>query len=426
MDFRELRQMGNDRENASWKPDPVPLLPGEQVKIPGTENTLIINLRRQIPPFIDKASFEREIRPYLYEHESILINSYFKPAVGKSGYYAFKSVISGFSKTYLAGKMDSGGIGEDDHQFIRDMYEENPEGSFVCRKDLTELEEIRLLKIFAEQTLFVNDNEKTRISSILDRFEIAGRRDAYFANLYVNPAHPHYIAHPDDRVPVSLCVEALRSFAMACSQVYGKASPEDFQVLFKSFGNEFNGFTELKNPVKFCAEVQGKKTNPSGQWTYCELKIEIIQDNEVTSRIKFEGTGVSTPRFERSRQMQTDRMSQFRYSPRRDSQYSFYLRNPLEDRYMVADLVNISLGGFMVSMPRECRNAFENNIPYGFYLFVNSHTFIQGRGELTWKEERGNQVVYGFRIVEIPEDDLAGLKRVLEKDFSIVTKRGIF
>jgi hypothetical protein len=101
----------------------------------------------------------------------------------------------------------------------------------------------------------------------------AGETGSSFT-LVVDTSHPHFFDHPQDHVPGTLMLEALRQSAVAVAAPVLGAAPQGLVVT--SCSTDFKRYVELGRPAT-CHVTPGRPTLPVLGGPSLPLEIEIRQ-----------------------------------------------------------------------------------------------------------------------------------------------------
>lgn len=253
------------------------------------ENVLVCNLRRAIPIKIEKSVFENIVLSNVNKNEiELILNNYIlhqdNLSEGKKSYFIMHNIPYFIKNTHFE-------ILKDQLDLLPQYYDKDKENNYyILKEEITEIEELSILKILNLQNQKIDYNKRKIISDIFEKIQDFRKDDIFFANMLANGNHPFFFEHPVDHVPGMMIIEASRQFLIAISHLYGKIPLKGINFILSSIHVDFFNYLELNQPIIMIAQVNKVKRNKDGSWRNgIDLNVYFYQNNIKCTLINYIG-----------------------------------------------------------------------------------------------------------------------------------------
>ena len=401
-----------------------------------SENILIYNIRRTLPRKIYSDTFENLILPNLSSEEEKFIQRYYstesfiyllekKP--NEKPYYILHSLPHKIDINFGRKILDILKIDKKDQKiFLKYFYRDKERKYFLLKDNITESEELEILKILKKfRNWYISDSNKTKISGIFEKINFPGKKDVFFANMYIDLNHTFFFEHPNEHVPALMIIEAARQFLISCCHVYFKVPLKGVNFILSGMQSKFYSYLELNFPIKLMAKVNKIKYR-KGYLNHLNLDVNFYQNNKLSSSFNFTGSVIEKDVFKKLRDDKVNPNDKARFQPRSIFYYNIALRDKNKKKYL-CELLDISEEGFKV---KSDNSKIEHNISindfFEFFIFFQEIGFIHGECELRWTYKKEDFIVYGFKIFGMQDVDKDSLKEVIKKFCYAVESRDFY
>lgn len=400
------------------------------------ENVLVYNLRRALPVYLEKNTVDTIIRPQLSAEEEDIFNQFFtlhKPGEIELPEDSFwkdldeREVYLLFNIPHRLDLGENSQIGEisdkDMAELTKYYVKEESSEVFNLKKDISEIEEAAVVRILDNLNIHMSDEEKVKLSEILAKIEGLELTDVFFANLYNPSNHVFFYEHPNEHIPGMLIIEAIRQFYMACCHEFGKVPFKGSHFILNVLNSEFHNYVELNYPVRMKGEILAKKVGRPGFWSYSEMEITVIQNDEVCASFILRANVIQKRMFTRLRKDTATAEVSHRFHPKAKFYHRVSLWNEDKEEFLNAQLLDISLSGFRLEFDENTTlEGFDEN---EFTLCFEDVGFIKGKCKLLWKEEGDTRTFAGFKMSHISDKNMINLKESIKRYCYIIEKREI-
>ncbi|MCB1176761.1 MAG: PilZ domain-containing protein [Leptospiraceae bacterium] len=398
------------------------------------EDSLVSNIRRalqrEIPPDIFEKNIPSIIEPEEYE---FLLNYYEKRTDKKrNSVYFLRTIPQRLSRERARKYIEEGDITEEEKEYLLKFYVLNEkEQLYILQSNLTEADEIRILKMFNLKNFHINNVQKTMISEILEKVDTLAKKNVFFANLYIHPDHKFFSPPNLKHISGMQITEAARQFAIACHHKFGKVPFEDVTFLLQSITSEFYQYAKVSMPIKMRAILNELKLNKDGSWGYTDIEVTVYQENNEVSKVNTKATILPLKVYKR---LKTGQEEVYEIDPRFKLNEKF--RNNISIRYMEGDklqkwichIENFSKKGFQVKSEGRKPPIQFNNSELEFYLHFDLAGFAHGNCKMVWmKVDQNNddQFFVGFEITEMTKIDEENINEAISRYGRLIEEREI-
>ncbi|RPJ07226.1 MAG: hypothetical protein EHM28_07885 [Spirochaetaceae bacterium] len=398
------------------------------------ENVFLCNLRRILPLTIEKGLFENHIRNSVPEEDYGRLKKYYVLAAhgaedkkdgGETEYYAIRyyPVIKKLSVSdydMLVSEKNAAW----EKELIDSLYCKEKCGEswyYRLKEAITEPFDNFLLCALKRWDLFINSEERTFLSEILEKCVEIRRQGIFFANMFVNTCHPFFFEHPNEHVPAIMLIETVRQFLLACSHRYGNVPLEDSQIIVNYMNSKFMNYININFPVLFKSTTKDLKVNRHGYWQYQQVHAEVFQGHKRMAEFTFDGNCISSQLFQRIRRNQITELRKSRFVPMANAEYHLEIRHEGGKRAVTATLVNVSLEGILLKVRKEDYSDVDGIID--LMIFYGKEKMISGRYCKIWNGEHGDHMVIGCKSHELAENALKTLYELISRECMVMEKR---
>ncbi|MBN2352881.1 MAG: PilZ domain-containing protein [Spirochaetales bacterium] len=398
------------------------------------ENVFLCNLRRMVPLIIEKHVFDTVVKNTINEEEYALLVEFYKPYTPSRGNNEKKAQNHLYAIRYLPaiqylseGEYTSLLAEKKNHwekELIASLYVRQEDGEGVYYQlieDIAEPFDNFLVSSLKAWDLFVNYEEKTYLSAIMEKVPLSGKRNIFLANMFINTGHPFFFEHPNDHVPAIMLIETVRQFLLACSHQFGKVPFADTQIIINSMSCRFTSYVNMNYPVLFRSTTISLKTNRRGFWKCQEVLAEVFQGGKRLAEFRFTGNCIDSNLFSYIREDQIAELKQSRFIPLSDKPYRLHVRAAGSGRQAEATLVNLSMEGIGISVKGGAFDEKERLLDITLDE-VDGQT-IRGRYRIVWHSDHFGETVYGLRSVKMEEKDLEALHALICRQCIVEERR---
>jgi hypothetical protein len=398
------------------------------------EDSLLANCRRALQREFSAIDFENKIIPNLPDEElQFLLNYYEKrSSTSGEGYYLRTIPLRiSFERADLLLKESS--ISEEDKAFLLTLYQQNESiKKYELRKNITEADEVKILKMFNVKSLHISNVQRAMLSEILEKVEDIPKKNTFYANLYIPPKHKFFTPPNLKHISGMTLTEAARQLGIACCHLFGKVPLEDVTFLLQAINTDFYQYCKINMPVKIRAVLNEHKLNKDKSWNYVDYTISIFQENAEISRVTIRATILPLKVYKRLKSTQEE---VYEIDPRFQPSEKF--KNNISIRYFIGDTVkkwvcqieNFSRGGFMVrSEGAKPPEQLENAKDLQFFMHFDLAGFIHGKCENVWfrpSEEHEDCFFGGFKITDFTTIDKENLNEAISRYGRLIENREI-
>ncbi|HNK59351.1 MAG TPA: AfsA-related hotdog domain-containing protein, partial [Leptospiraceae bacterium] len=228
------------------------------------EDSLISNIRRALQREISVDLFEKIIHSQISEEEDQFLLNYYEKRKDKDGIeaYLLRTIPQRITRERASQYTEEGSITEEEKEYLFKFYTlDEGQQRYILQNNLTEADEIKILKMFNMRSLHINNVQKAMISEILEKVEELPKKEVFFANLYTPPDHKFFSPPNLKHISGMQITEAARQFAIACCHKFGKVPFEDVTFLLQSLTSEFFQYAKVNMPIKMRAIAKDLKLN---------------------------------------------------------------------------------------------------------------------------------------------------------------------
>ncbi|MCW7493432.1 pilus assembly protein PilZ [Leptospira sp. 2 VSF19] len=393
------------------------------------DDSFVSNIRRALPRMITAVVMEEHVFPNLSKEEIDFLLQYYAKKQDISGdYYQLKTIPYRIRKDSAERIVKEAAIDETQLEFISNFYQFDSElQQYVLKDKVTEADEIRILQIVKRRDYYVGNVEKSKISSIFERFAEIPKKDTFFANLYVPPNHKFFSPPNLKHISGMQIVEAARQFGIACNHMFGKVPFEGVTFLLLYLNSEFFQYAKMNMPIKLRAIAKETKFSKSGYWNYSKLEITAYQENQEITKIEMAASILPLKVYKRLKSTQEE---VYEIDPRFRvlDQFKNNISIRENGRNIVSTIENISSSGFMVRCSGIHPGELADSGQLEFFMHFDIVGFVHGTCILLWiKEDDNNEDTFfaGFRFEIISELDRANVKEAINRYGRLIEEREI-
>ncbi|HMV41163.1 MAG TPA: AfsA-related hotdog domain-containing protein [Leptospiraceae bacterium] len=400
------------------------------------EDSLISNIRRALQREISVDLFEKIIHSQISEEEDQFLLNYYEKRKDKDGIeaYLLRTIPQRITRERASQYTEEGSITEEEKEYLFKFYTlDEGQQRYILQNNLTEADEIKILKMFNMRSLHINNVQKAMISEILEKVEELPKKEVFFANLYTPPDHKFFSPPNLKHISGMQITEAARQFAIACCHKFGKVPFEDVTFLLQSLTSEFFQYAKVNMPIKMRAIAKDLKLNKDKSWSYVDIEISIYQENVEISKVKTVATILPLKVYKR---LKTGQEEVYEIDPR--FRLSEKFKNNISVRYLDGDktkkwvchIENFSKKGFMVhSEGADPPRQMANNDHLEFFMHFDLAGFVHGRCKMIWMKsdtEQEDNYYSGFEILDMTSIDQENLNEAISRYGRLIEEREIF
>ncbi len=241
--------------------------------------------------------------------------------------------------------------------------------------------------------------------------------------MFVDTLHSYYFEHPNEHVPGMMEIKALRQFAIAISHEYGTIPLSGYQIIISKLESVFHTFVELLYPITLQLEVPNLKVKHD-HWAYAEMKLEVIQNNQVATSVYIEASCVDLNLFGRMRADKYRALEKYRFYPIHDN-YRCFLRNVHSDTEIAVRICDLAVRGFLVEADIDDIGLINEDVTE-FRLKLDDFREIRGHGSLVRESITETGLNAAFQFDPLSDEDSQTLKMIITKHFKVVENRFVF
>jgi hypothetical protein len=405
------------------------------------ENVLIYNMRRALPRKIYTDIFENVVLPSLSPEDSKFLQKYYsqEPFIylleqkpDEKPYYILHSLPHEIDAKFAVNILNTLKIQDkEQRELLHFFYRDKDRNLFVLRENISESDELLILKILKKfRTWHISDDKKAKLSEILEKSPVLPKEDVFFSNMFVNLTHPFFFEHSNEHVPAMMTIEAARQFLIACCHVYGNIPIKGISFIMSDMNIKFDNYLELNFPIKMVANLNNLKTRRldsvtnARYWNEIDVTITIYQRNILAAEINFIGKSIKSDLFKTLRKDKYVYDQMPRFHPRYSNK-NITLININNNKKLLCEIVDISYNGFQLKYEKS--NDFfldsSKEEELEFIIFFQEIGFIHGRCRRIWFHERIDNNYSGFFITNIEKDDIENLKESIKRYCYVIEDR---
>lgn len=400
------------------------------------EDSLVSNIRRALQREVSAELFEKIIPSKVSEEEYQFLLNYYEKRKGKNGADAFllRTIPQRITRERARQYIEEGSISDEDKEYLFKFYTlDEAQQRYILQSNITEADEIKILKMFNMKSLHINNVQKAMISDILEKVEEVPKKDTFFANLYTPPEHKFFSPPNLKHISGMQITEAARQFAIASCHKFGAVPFEDVTFLLQSLISEFYQYAKVSMPIKMRAIAKEIKLSKDKSWNYVDMEITVYQENVEISKVKTIATILPIKVYKRLKSGQEEVYEidpRFRPSEKFKNNISIRYVDGDKTKKWICQIENFSKNGFMVkSEGAEPPKQLANNEGLEFFMHFDLAGFVHGKCKIIWMRsdaEQEDNYYAGFEITEMTSIDQENINEAISRYGRLIEEREIF
>ncbi len=389
------------------------------------ENVLIYNTRRGLPRKISSDILINSIIPKLSpEDKEFVLKNYSKEKFMfllekkklDQEYFLLHSLPHEIDISFALEFLKMTKVSNTDKiKLFRFYYREKEKEVFSLKDGIVESDELKILEITKMRDWYISNEDKTRLSEILELFPEQPKDDIFYCNMHVNPTHNYFFEHPNEHVPGLMLIEAVRQFSIACCHLFGKVPLTGVSFLLSSMDSNFQSFLEVNFPIKFKCFNRSKFKKRAGYWVDIDMDIIVFQKNKQMANFTITAKCISKNTFNSYRIDSAVHNKRSRFLPLKHFYHDVTIRNAGKQKY-ICDLVDISMTGLRIkfSNPDVEIDMPELSDCLEFFLFFQNIGIVHGECQMIWLERYNDELHAGLIITNLSDLDKENLAETIK------------